>query len=191
MQAVTNVSDEIGAKGLRGRLLKTSRRALTLIEGAMVLGLFAFVVGGAMYYYGQSNSARQVTNGLGELSSITQAVRNLYGGQANYAGLDEDVLTESSVLPKRMILAKGSIRSSFGTVTVAPANTGTADGGFAITFESVPKEVCVQMAVKDQGRGLYSIKAGDGTVSTSPPLTPAQAYAGCTKQTNTMIWTFN
>jgi len=191
MQAVMNVGDEIGAKGLRGRLLKTSRRALTLIEGAMVLGLFAFVVGGAMYYYGQSNSARQVTNGLGELSSITQAVRNLYGGQPNYNGLNATVLTESNVLPKRMVLSPGNIRSSFGTVTVAAANTGTADGGFAITFNSVPREVCVQMAVKDQGRGLYSIAAGSASADTSPPLTPAEAYAGCNGQTNTMVWTFN
>jgi PilS N terminal. len=190
MEAVLKAG-EMEAVGLRRRLAKARKRALTLIEGAMVLGLFAFVIGGAMYYYGQSNSARQVTNGLGELSSIAQAVRNLYGGQANYAGLNANVLTESSSLPKRMVLSAGNIRSSFGSVTVAPANTGTADSGFAITFQSVPKEVCVQMAVKDQGRGLYSIKAGTGAVNNTPPLSPADAYAGCSAQTNTMVWTFN
>ncbi|NTF17093.1 hypothetical protein G6L37_01445 [Agrobacterium rubi] len=190
MQAVMNAGDDIGAKGLRARLKRTSKRALTLIEGAMVLGLFAFVIGAAMYYYGQSNSARQVTNGLGELASVQQAVRSLYSGQASYDGLNATVLTDSNALPKRMVSAAGAIRSSFGTVTVASANTGTADSGFAITFNAVPKEVCVKMAVQDQGRGLYSVKAGTGSVVTTPPLTPDAAYAGCAANSNTLVWTF-
>jgi hypothetical protein len=48
MEAVMKVGGQEGATGLRRRLMKTSKRALTLIEGAMVLGLFAFVVGAAM-----------------------------------------------------------------------------------------------------------------------------------------------
>lgn len=190
MEAVMNVGGQEGVRGLRRRLMKTSKRALTLIEGAMVLGLFAFVVGAAMYYYGQANSGRQVTNGLGELASIQQAVRSLYGGQASYAGISATVLTDSNALPKRMVSAAGAIRSSFGAVTVAAANTGVANSGFAITFNSVPKEVCVKMAVQDQGRGLYSVKAGTSAVVTNPPLTPDVAYAGCNANTNTMVWTF-
>lgn len=190
MQVVMKVGDDLGAKGLRRGLIKARKRALTLIEGAMVLGLFAFVIGAAMYYYGQSNSARQVTNGLGELASIQQAVRSLYSGQASYAGIDEEVLTDSNALPKRMVPSSGSIRSSFGSVEVAPANTGAANSGFAITFNSVPKEVCVKMVVQDQGRGLYSVKAGNGAVVSNPPLTPDAAFAGCDQNSNSIVWTF-
>lgn len=190
MQAVMKAGGDLGVKGLRGRLIKAKKRALTLIEGAMVLGLFAFVVGAAMYYYGQSNSARQVTNGLGELASIQQAVRSLYSGQASYSGITTNVLTDSNALPKRMVSSAGQVRSSFGSVTVAPAATPEANAGFSITFNGVPKEVCTKMAVQDLGRGLYSIKAGTGSVVTDPPLTPDVAFAGCSANSNTVVWTF-
>ncbi len=189
MEAVMNGGVDIGAKGLRGRLMKTKKRALTLIEGAMVLGLFAFVVGAAMYYYGQSNTARQVTNGLGELASIQQAIRTTYGGQASYNGLAATVIANSNSLPKKMVLANG-LRSSFGTVTVAAAAiNGSTDAGFTVTFNSLPKEVCTKMAVQDLGRGLFSI-AVNGAITATPPVTPANANTQCVAN-NAIAWTFN
>jgi hypothetical protein len=189
MEAVMKVGDDLGAKGLRRRLMKTSKRALTLIEGAMVLGLFAFVVGAAMYYYGQSNTARQVTNGLGELASIQQAIRTTYGGQASYNGLAATVIANSNSLPKKMVLANG-LRSSFGTVAVAAAAiNGSTDAGFTVTFNSLPKEVCTKMAVQDLGRGLFSISV-NGAITATPPVTPANANTQCVAN-NAIAWTFN
>jgi len=198
MQAVMKADVDLGAKGLRRRLTKASKRALTLIEGAMVLGLFAFIVGAAMYYYGQSNTNRQVTNGLGELASIQQAVRSLYGGQSSFTGIGNAALTDTAALPKKMVMSSGNIRSSFGgAVTVAAANAGGGTGsGFSVTFAAVPQEACSKMAVQDLGRGLYSVRAGSVTKSASntanpPPFTPTEAISACGASTNTIVWTFN
>lgn len=181
----------------RRRFKKAHNRALTLIEAAMVLGLFAFIVGAAMYYYGQSNTNRQVTNGLGELASVQQAVRALYGGQSDFTGIANSSLTDTSALPKKMVLTSGSIRSSFGgavTVTAADAGGGTGSG-FSVEFQNVPKEACAKMTAQDLGRGLYSIKTPGKTKSAAdqtnpPPMTPAEAVTGCSGSTNTVTWTF-
>lgn len=197
MEATLVLNEDRGMTGLRRRLLKAKKRALTLIEAAMVLGLFAFIVGAAMYYYGQSNTNRMVTNGLGELASVQQAVRSLYGGQANFNGLAASALTDTSALPKKMVLSSGNIRSSFGgAVTVAAAAAPTADGGFAVTFAGVPQEACAKMATQDLGRGLYSIRTPGltktaATISNPPPMTPTEAISGCSGSTNSMTWTFN
>lgn len=186
-----------GASSLRRRLSKAGNRALTLIEAAMVLGLFAFIVGAAMYYYGQSNTNRQVTNGLGELASVQQAVRSLYGGQSDFTGIANASLTDTSALPKKMVLASGSIRSSFGGAVIVNAADagGGAGSGFSVEFQNVPKEACAKMAAQDLGRGLYSVKTPGMTKSASnltnpPPLTPAEAVTGCSGSTNSVVWTF-
>lgn len=197
MEATITDSELKGAKGLRHRLVKTGKRAITLIEAAMVLGLFAFLVGMAMYYYGQSSTSRSVTNGLGELASIQQAVRTLYGGQADYSDIANKALTDTNALPKKMVLASGSIRSTFGgAITVAPATlgSGTQTGaGFSVTFANVPQEACSKMVTQDLGRGLYSVKAGSTTRSADgdpPPFAPTDAISACSAASNSIVWTF-
>lgn len=201
MEATLVLAGGREASSFRRRLSKARNRALTLIEAAMVLGLFAFIVGAAMYYYGQSNTNRQVTNGMGELASVQQAVRSLYGGQSDFSGITNASLTATSALPKKMVSGNataGNIRNSFGgAVTVASANLGGAGAGsgFSVRFDNVPKEACAKMAAQDLGRGLFSIATPGLTKSASnqnnpPPLTPVEAQTGCSGSANTITWTF-
>ena len=197
MDSVMTISGHGKAGGLRQKISRTRRRALTLIEGAMVLGLFAFVIGAAMYYYGQSNTNRQVTNGLGELASIQQAVRSLYGGQADFTGITNNALTDTAALPKKMILGTGSIKNSFGgAVTVASANAGGGNNsGFSVKFANVPQEACSKMISQDLGRGLYSVGTGSKTktitdTSNPPPFNPTEAADACDSSANTVTWIF-
>jgi hypothetical protein len=59
--------------GMSGRMAAARNRALTLIECAMVLGLFSFIVAGALMFYGEASKRRMEHDGIAVASSMSAA----------------------------------------------------------------------------------------------------------------------
>lgn len=173
---------------LAKRFAKTARKGLTLIEAAMVLAILALVVAGIMLFYTSANSSRLTTKALGDLGNIQQSVRSLYGGQASYTGLTNQVLIDAKALPSSMVSGT-TLRHAFnGTVSVAAATVGGVDG-FSVTFTNVPDEACTKMASQDLGRGLIDLKINSTAMTL--PATPGVVSGECKNGSNTIAWTFN
>src|SRR3546814_8355996 len=74
---------------------RTGHRGLTLIEAAMVLGIATLVVIGAMAFFSAANGTAKITEIVGELTAVQQAVRSVYAGQPAYADLAPMALARS------------------------------------------------------------------------------------------------
>jgi hypothetical protein len=61
------------AVGMSGRLAAARNRALTLIECAMFLGLFSFIVAGAMMFYAEASKRRMEHDGIAVATSMSAA----------------------------------------------------------------------------------------------------------------------
>lgn len=176
----------------RGVLMRMVRPGLALIEVAMVLGIAAIVVAGAMFYFANANENSRTNEASGLLSSIQEIVRTAHQGQGSYTGLNTALVANNPMLPnKYRVGALGSatgINSPFGqsvTVAVVTANTGQFD----VTFNRVPRSACMRMATMDLGTGLVQItvqpvNAAGSNVGTpvtvvGGALTPSQANGTC------------
>ncbi len=178
---------------------RAARKGLTLIEAAMVLTILALVVGGVMLFYSNANQSRLTSSVAGQLGSIQNAVRGVYGGQSSYLSLTNSDITSS--LPSSMTNASDptAIQHAFnGKVTIAPADAGGGDGsGFSVSLVGVPQQACIKLVAMDMGRSVTgigsSVMSSPGTeVGTSiPPLSPTGAKALCGTGTNSSIsWLF-
>ena len=176
------------------------QKGLSLIEASMVLALSAIVVSGVMYYYQAASDNNKTQSTVSEVMSIVSAVNGLFVGTADYTGLTEKTIIDTSAVPDNY--KKGNeITHPFG----GKVNLGqVATGGYYIVLNDVPKGPCVNLASMNFGTSLHGVgvgvntnQAGQGNV-TGPlngnnasqgtiynkALTPAQAANACVTDTN-------
>ena len=175
-------------------LIHRRRKGVTLIEAAMVLSILAVFIAGVMTFYTTADGSRKTSTAISELGAIQQGIRSLYASQATYAGVGNGILTNTDLLPAKMIDGANIRHSLNGLVTVAPANTGGGVGsGYSVEFTNIPIDACTKMATQDLGRGLFSIAIGGNTRSingTPPPFDPQTAGTSCSQANNTITWIF-
>jgi hypothetical protein len=112
-----------------------------------------------------------------------EAVRVLCGQQATFTGLAPAMLISARMVPLGMV--NGTVlRNAFGGGIAIGTfdNNGVVDGGFAVTFDTVPTQSCVVLASKDYGRALAQIVINETTFDyqTDGVLPTAQvASAAC------------
>jgi hypothetical protein len=68
--ATTSRSNGIG---MSGRLAAARNRALSLLECAMVLGIFSFIIAGTLMFYGEASKRRMEHDGVAVASSMSAA----------------------------------------------------------------------------------------------------------------------
>lgn len=165
------------------------QRGLTLIEAAMVLVIFTLVIAGVMIYYQSASSNQRTNEAMGQLAQVQQAVRAMYAGSPNYAGISTTVIAQGKNLPGKMVSGT-TIRHAFNnTVAINPANiSGGTANGFSVLFSGVPADACIKLLTVDLGTGLADIQVGSGTATAS--FTPATATAACATDTNNITWRF-
>lgn len=182
----------IARQEFASKLASRRTRGLTLMEVAMVLAMIGVVVAGALIYFNQANTQQKTTAAFGQLSQIQQAVRSLYSGQANFAGLTTAVMANSDALPASMVSGT-TLRHAFnGAVTVSSASASAgANSGFSVEFGDVPQDACQAMLTKDLGRGVFSVGASTVRAQPNLPFTLPQASASCSASYNDITWVFN
>ncbi len=183
---------------------KKFEKGLSLIESAMVLALAATVTAGVMFYYQSASDSNKSQNATSLVMSATSAINGLYIGQAGYTGLNAEILINSSAIPDTYKdSTSNKINNPFGGELI-PA-TGNTSFGYSLTLDGLPKSACVSLATlnlgtsaKGYGIGVDtpgSISSFDSSLSAknkakSTPITPAEAAALCTDDTNNKVTYF-
>lgn len=171
---------------------------LTLIEAVVVLAIATFVVIGAIVFFQSAQSNGRISELVGEVAAVQQAVRTAYAGQSDFSGLNAQALVKS--LPADMVRGSGSwtrLQHAFsGAIDVSPISlgSGTALNGFSIRMDGLPAEACAKLAIVDFGSALFTMDVTSGTAfatGLSKPMRPGAAGALCSNSsTSSIIWRF-
>lgn len=169
------------SKGTAGA--RRLRRGLTLVESAMVLAILGLVIAGALLLYQNASTNNKISEASQQLAAVSQAVRQVYAGQATYTGLANLNIVNS--LPKKMLVGTDGLRHAFnGNLTVESADSGQT---FIVTMTGLPQEGCVALATKDFGRAVQEVKIGS-TTAAQGAMTPTQAQTACASSLNEIEW---
>lgn len=180
---------------------KKFEKGLSLIESAMVLALAATVTAGVMFYYQSASDSNKSQSAISLVMSATSAINGLYIGQAGYNGLNAGVLVNSSAIPDTY-KNNNEINNPFGGKLIPAAGTNNAFG-YSLTLTGLPKSACISLATLNlgtsaKGYGIGSVNPSSNSDFTSSlengkakstPITPAEAAAKCTSDTdNTVVY---
>ncbi|OWQ61363.1 type 4 pilus major pilin [Stenotrophomonas maltophilia] len=165
---------------------KKSQLGLTAIELGVCLIVVAVVFGLAAAngskLWGDSESTNEISN-VSSLVSQTRGLKSVNGyGTSGTSLLPQ--LDSLGALPKSMPYSTGTLTNAWGG-NVTLVSTGS---GFTLTYNSVPKANCIEMALKVSKSGALTTKAGTGA-AIAGPLTAAEATTGCAAATNTVTFT--
>lgn len=175
---------------------KRREQGLTLIEASMVLALSAVVVAGAVVYYNSASENNKLQAAQGQLGSIESAVRTLYAGQRDFAGLTNATLRNNTMIPANMRNAAGDITSPWGGVVTVTGRVGALGvrPTFTVTMADIPVGACVNLASKDLGPSLLGTTATTTGVTPTGRPTMATASVTCADRGNgfaaTPTWVF-
>ncbi|HCN0411660.1 TPA: prepilin-type N-terminal cleavage/methylation domain-containing protein [Escherichia coli] len=182
---------------------KRNQRGLSLIETSMVLALSAIVVSGVMYYYQAASDNNKTQSTVSEVMSIVSAVNGLYVGTANYAGLTEDVIMNTSAIPESYKNGTNIMHPFGGTIELG--NVLSNAKSFYIILKDIPKDPCVNIASMNFGTQLVGVGVGntaaiiaqyivpqaptDGSQQlSSQALSPAGAANACKEDKNSIAF---
>lgn len=169
------------------KLSKTERRrrqrGASLLEGIAYLGIAAIVVMGAISLLTGAFGSAKSNQANEEVIALRTAVRKLYMGQT-YPTTDMAAsLITAKAAPGTLAVSGTTLKNGWGgTVTIIGAGAG-----FAITYPSVPQDVCVSML--SGASGWTSVATNGATALTVFPLTVANATAQCSAADNTVVLT--
>ena len=151
-------------------------RGSSMVEMIGVIGIVGIL---AMSVWGLINSAQsryRLSQGVIQLQTLQKGINRFYASAGNYDKLREtdaiEELLENRIPPPGMKAGVGKLRNVFGTeVVIADVpytnidDYGKSSDSFAITFKSLRKNECAEMAgiswVQHDGANLVSITIGE------------------------------
>ena len=165
------------------KLLKNKKNGFTLVEILLVVGFIALAGIGIYTVYTKVQMSNAALQEGKNLDTIRAGIKNLYGGNQNYAGLSNSVLNDARITPDSMRkipydAGDATITNSFGgAVNLDPVSLGAAAGsnnGFRVTYNNVPGAVCAKLVtgtgaawdqISVQGKVVKSFGKGNLNVS--------------------------
>lgn len=154
-----------------GIIKMKKNKGFTLTEILLVLVIAAAIVISAFIIYPKVQSTQKVDVEAKNISTIIAGVHSMYGGKADFSGLDTKVAVQARVFPDNMILNNDfsgntlPVNSWKGDVSVA-VSTGVDwndNGGFRIKYLKVPNADCVKLVAAVSG-DFYQVGIGTGEV---------------------------
>lgn len=130
---------------------------------AIVISVLVFFAYQAAMNYFNMNKA------VDNVNALTAGIRSIFATQGDYNGLTNQVVLSSNSIPEGLRAGNSTsqIKSPWANngVTVTPANVGgTADDGFTMQYNQVPRNACQDFASKMYRS--YTVTVG-GTAVTS------------------------
>jgi hypothetical protein len=172
MKKVTTVTPALSgvAHGL------SRQRGASLLEGIAYLGIAAIVVLGAVSLLTNAFSSAKSNQTTEELISLRTSVRKLYAGQAYPAAGIVANMAIANAVPNTLIVngaaTPPTITNSWaGAVTIVGDGTGL----FTITYNAVPRDVCMSIVSGANGWDRISNAAGANPIAAFPVTADAAA----------------
>lgn len=149
---------------------------------AIIVGLFAIL--GAVAWYSKLSTTSNNQTELENVSSLITNIRTLRtsSGYGTVGSLNT-VLVSTNGIPETMRTSGSNVYNAWdGAVTAA--STGA---GYTLTYASVPAAGCIFLATKSPSSSATSLKINGGT-AINGEVTQTAAAAGCSTDTNTLVW---
>lgn len=165
------------ATSRRGRI----RRALTLIEAAMVLAILAIVAGGIVYAVDRLYTSNRIATTVEDINAITLAMRDLHAGASDYSHVGWGGMVQ--VLPKTWTSGALDPRAPVGDRVFMQSRFP----GYTIRLFQVTEDDCVGLARAQYSRRVIAIEFGniDHSLHDGPPLDRATIERDCRRRPRT------
>lgn len=144
------------------------RKAFSLVELLLVLGVLAVLLIAAFVVYPKVKMAQQVNSEVRNLSAVQASLRTMYAPTGyNYKALTLDAAKNGNVFPKVMLQSDGTVKNSWGgTIVLGPSVNPYSGLGanrtYVIRYRNVPAEACAAFVTQTAG---YFVAIGIGTES--------------------------
>ena len=173
--------------------LKFKRRTsgMTLLEFGIVIGLFALVVGLALYVVPSILANIRANAEATLLPTVESKIQRAWANQPNFSQVTTAQVAGLHIFPDSEVSGTTIVNRWGGPVTIAPATLVTANDATAITSGNVPTAECMQVeqAVETSFRQITIngtvVKADGQTLVNENTVETA-----CASTTNTMVYTF-
>lgn len=159
------------------------RRAMTLLESAIVLGIVGLVLGAVWTAGIAVHNNMRISQSFQDLSILTQNIRDLYRGQSQFDRVDgtdiTPILIKADVFPISMMNMEKkkpfSPWQSDVTVTIALSKkafkiTYEAGNGQHASRETFCRNLVGRVAGRGRGDGLMEVSAGGSSYTTNSAL---------------------
>jgi hypothetical protein len=173
------------------------RRAFTLTEIAIVLGLIGLILGTIWVAASAVYTNMRVDMTTRGIIAFAQGMRNMYGNQGLMeTGANAITVTQligAGIVPNDLVNTTGNgLADSWGgTIIFTPATTINLPGdSFVLDLANIPQAACVGLltdtSAKSTNSGLYGLAAGAAAfttiagVGTTTDYPPATAVTDCT-----------
>ena len=198
-------------------MIKTNQSGRSMIEMLGVLAIIGVLSVGGIAGYSKAMLKFRTNKTLDQIAMMVTNIRTLYSQQTSYSGLSHSNAYSMGITPDEMGTGNSLSDPFGGAVTIAEDTKGSglsgqAAGAFMITFGSLPREACVNVATQDWGSAYTTGFLGIG-VNASPtacnvatgtntdaggvkctnaavrgPMTVSQAAGYCTNDNNNTIY---
>jgi hypothetical protein len=119
-------------------------------------------------------SSSKMSSAQQSLSALSMNIQGIYSGQADYSGLDNDLVIKAGIVPKKFLRGSRLENPWGGAVTVASGNDAVT---FTITLEGISRDDCLKLAVFH--RESWETGSGDGAeINTVAEAAPACQSGG-------------
>jgi Tfp pilus assembly protein PilE len=229
--ALQNQAKNTAFKNAQADVLQYGR---SMIEMLGVLAIIGVLSVGGIAGYSKAMMKVKINKTISQVSQIAGNIRTLYASQDSYVGLNDEIAKKAKIIPDDNVYGKSYTISAnasnahdnldwtskyenpFGGGIYLHPQDGLYDdekyyNGFAIAFDAIPEDACMELATLDWGAGAATnIKAisinwfsyasprntgvatsnasGDG--GSSIPMSVSEAATVCSEGTNYIIWTF-
>lgn len=167
----------------------TKTAGLTLLESMIALAIFAVVIWAAMANYTTANTTQAASQMATELQSMRSSVKDLYSGQGSFGAVDATYADiTSSMIAAKKVPSTLNQNTTTGTMKTGTGGSVTIEGNnadFRITYNGVPKALCISALTGAGANGWLDIKANAATAAAK--YTPAAAATACSSDTANAI----
>jgi type II secretory pathway pseudopilin PulG len=174
--------------------LKIKRRTsgMTLLEFGIVIGLFALVVGLALYVVPSIMANIRSNAEATLLPTVSSKIQRAYANQPNYSAVTTQQIAGLYIYPESEVSGNTITNRWGGPVTLAPATLVTANDAVAITSANVPTSECIQLeqAVESSFRTITINGSPVKTDSPTAVVNESTVSTACGNATNSMVFTF-
>lgn len=190
------------------KLYKSEQSGRSMVEMLGVLAIIGVLSVGGIAGYSKAMAKFKLTKAMDQLTMLLANIRTTYAGMQSYNGLTAANARLYGLAPGDMNgAAAGTLVNAFGgSVLVDAVDHNGADNsmGFAVTYNGLTKEACMNLATADWGMGIDGLAISAALVAGTPgaptagmlaadlPLPLDDANDACTSasDSNAITWFF-
>jgi type II secretory pathway pseudopilin PulG len=171
------------------RLRQQSRRAFTLTEAAIVLGIVGLILGAIWVAASSVYNNMRIKRTNEQILVMVQGIRSIFAASAvtgtSGTGSLITQLVDARIIPSDVVINNTTLSNSFGgAITINNATITVAGDAFELKYARVPRNVCAEIGVRltssARDTGLFNVTLGSTTTTlTSWPLNLTTALSSC------------